>query len=143
MDPVSVGLLASAAVKVLGPYLSDWAGKATDALIDDTADTAAAGAFKAAGHLLDLVKKKFRGNDEAEKSLEALTAAPADPAARAAVEKSLKAELEHDPEFASALSDRLNQIANTHADVAFVNNIQGDVKNIVNVRTVKGDLNIS
>jgi hypothetical protein len=142
MDPVSmsVGLLASTAVKVLGPYLGELAGKASDALLGKVAEDAASSAFKAAGRLLGLVKEKFRGKDEAEKSLEVLASAPGDPAAQAAVEKNLKTELERDPDFASALAGHLTQIANTHADVAFVNNIQGDVEKIAQFGTVHGDV---
>jgi hypothetical protein len=130
MDPISVGLVASAAVRVLGPYLGDLAKKAADGIVDKAADSATSGAFKAATSLLDLVRKKFRGKGEAEKSLDALAAAPEDPAAQAAVEQTLKHELEHDAEFTAALSRQLTQVADTKADVAFVNNIQGDVGKI-------------
>lgn len=140
MDPVSVSLLAGAAVKFLGPYLSDLAGKTVDSLIDKTASSASGSAFKAAGRLLELVRTKFSGNDEAENSLEALTSVPSDPNARAAVESHMKAELDRDPDFASAVSTHLTQIANTHADLAFVNNIQGDVGKLAQFGTVIGDV---
>jgi hypothetical protein len=140
MDPVSIGLLASAAIKVLGPYLDEVAGKASDAFLSKASEGVAGSAYKAAGKLFELVKKKFSGNGEAEKSLELLVAAPSDPAAQTALENSLKTELERDPKFASALSDHLTQIANTDADVAFVNNIQGDVGKIAQFGTVYGDV---
>jgi hypothetical protein len=140
MDPVMVGVLASAAVKVLGPYLGRLADQAGNALIGKASEGAAAGAFTAAGKLLELVKRKFRGKAEAEMSLEALAAAPEDPAAQTAVEKSLTTEIEQDPQFASTLSGQLTQIANTKADVAFVNNIQGDVGKIASFGTVHGDV---
>nr|AXV46584.1 hypothetical protein pA58H2_p38 [Arthrobacter sp.] len=124
---MTVGLLASAAVKVLGPYLGDLISKTTDAVTEKAGDSAATGALQGAKSLLELVKKKFRGKGDAEKNLEALESAPQDPAVRAAVEKDLATEIQHDPNFASKLSEHLTQIANTKADVAFVTNIQGDV----------------
>lgn len=132
MDPVTVGLLASAAVKVLGPYMGNLISKTADAVVEKAGDSAAAGAFQGAKSLLELVRKKFRDKGEANKNLEALTSAPQDPAVRAAVEKDLKTEIQHDPDFASKLSEHLTQIANTKANIAFVNNIQGDVGKIAN-----------
>ncbi|OOP65307.1 hypothetical protein BMF89_00205 [Arthrobacter sp. SRS-W-1-2016] len=107
--------------------------------MEKASDAAAGTAVKAAGQLLELVKKKFHGKEEAEKSLETFTKTPSDSDAVASVQDHLKTQLADDPGFASELSGLLTQIVNTHADLAFVNNI-GNVEKLVQFGTVHGDV---
>lgn len=127
--------MASTAVGVLIPYLASLADKATNALIDKTANTAA-------GRLWELVTKKFQGNDQASNALKSLADAPADQAVQAAVETSLLTDLKHDSEFATAVSTQLNQISNTYTDLAVVNNFRGKVGKVAQIGKVIGDVNL-
>jgi hypothetical protein len=136
VDPVTISVLAGAALKVVGPYLSKFAGKVADGLVGDAADSAVKGAKK----LFESIKKKFAGNRDAEASVAKLEAAPEDPAAHAEVEKHLAAAMATDPDFAAELESELTQIANTKADLAFVNNVQGDVGKLVQINTVQGNV---
>ncbi|MFC8383782.1 MULTISPECIES: hypothetical protein [Nocardia] len=140
MEPVTIALIAGAAMKVIGPYLANFATKAGESLAAKSADGAVAGALSGAKRLLGLIRSKFAGNSQAEASLGYLEANPDDEQAQAAVTRHLENAMVADPQFASSIESELAQISNTNADIAFVNNIQGDVGKIVQIETVHGDV---
>ena len=59
----------------------------------------------------------------------------------ATVRSDLERHLASDESFAQDMAARLQQVSQTEADVAFVNNIQGDVEKLVQIETVHGDVN--
>jgi len=142
MEPLSIGLLAGTVVKIVGPYLSAALGKTADSLVDDAASSASKSAMKGADRLLNLVRSKFSGKPAAESALKRLAADEHDPDAANDVRRYLADEIRGDTKFASELSTEIRLIAETNADLAFVNNIHGDVAKLVQIGTVHGDVHI-
>jgi len=138
MDPVTIGLLASTTVKALGAFFKDTALKAGDEL-SEQASTGAVGIVK---RLLARLRTKFRADPDASKSLQEFQERPSDEGAVSEFQRILTDRLATDEVFAKNVESDLKQIIETNADIAFVNNIQGDVQKLVQIQTVHGDVNL-
>jgi uncharacterized membrane protein YhiD involved in acid resistance len=137
MDPATITVIASAAVQFLVPYLQEAAKTAASEIGKSSVDAA----FAKAKQAYELIKGKLQRTPEGTKAIEAISQAPEDPAAQAALQTQVQESLTADDEFAKQLSDLLKQVAATKADVSFVNNIQGEVQKLVQIGTVMGDAN--
>jgi hypothetical protein len=136
LDPITIGLLASTAVRALSGFFEDTASKTSDEL----STAAASGAVAAVRRLAGRVKAKFVSDADAS-TFERFAGNPTDPETSDIIQRKLKEHLLADEAFASEVHSDLKQVAETNADVAFVNNIQGDVQKLVQIRTVHGDVN--
>jgi hypothetical protein len=137
LDPITMSLLASIAVKALSGFFEDTASKVSDALSTE----AASGAVAAMKRLVGRIKAKFVA-DASAPTFERFEANPRDAEACDVFRQKLEAYLLTDEAFASEVQSDLKQISETNAGVAFVNNIQGDVKKLVQIQTVHGDVNL-
>jgi hypothetical protein len=138
MDPATIGILAAAAVKVVSGFFASAASKAGE----QASDAAATGAVEGAKRLVKRIRDKFRSDPTATRQLQDLETEPADSKAAQDVEHQLVRLLQADEAFAETLASDLKLIAATNADVAFVNNIQGDVGKLVQIDTVHGDVHL-
>jgi hypothetical protein len=137
MDTATITIIASTALQFLVPYLQEAAKTAAS----EIGKSSVAVAFVKAKQAYELIKGKLQRTPEGTKAIEAVSQTPEDPAAQAVLQTVLQESLARDEAFSKQLSDLLKQIALTNADVSFVNNIQGEVQNLVQIGTVIGDVN--
>jgi hypothetical protein len=138
VDPLTIGLVASGVVKLLSAFFKT----AGDRAGEDAADTAVGAAVAGTRRLLDRIRGHFADDPDASKRLEELESRPDDPEVTDGVRTALERHLASDDSFAQDVAAGLQQVSQTEADVAFVNNIQGDVQKLVQIQTVHGDVNI-
>lgn len=141
MDPATITVIASAAVRLLVPYLQEAATNFAQTAASEVGKSSVAVAFAKAKQAYELVKGKLQRTPGGMKAIEVVSQTPEDPAAQAALRTQVQESLAADDEFAKQLSDLLKQVAATKADVSFVNNIQGEVQKLVQIGTVIGDVN--
>ena len=144
MDPVLPVLattLASAAVKLLVPYLKEGFVEMAKGVGSEAGKSAVSAAISKAHKVYELVRRKLDGREDGPQTIARLSSYPDDED----VQRTLRSEVEKaamsDYAFATQLKELLEQVAETKADVSFVNNIQGEVTKLVQIGTVYGDVN--
>jgi hypothetical protein len=140
MEPVTISILASAAVKILAPFFKQALTKGTSDLADRAGEAAGKGAFEAGSRIGALIRRKFKGNESAEAAVAKLESNPDDAHAAAELQGHLEQAALSDPTFAQELSAQVAMAANTTAETAFVNQVGGDVAKIAQIGTVNGDV---
>lgn len=133
MDPISIGVLAGSVVSLLKGFF----GKVGESVGAAAAD----GAGKTVGDLVGRLRAKLSASGAATSALDQLEKDPSNTPAAESLEQELIRQFTADEEFATEMAGDLRQISETHADVAFVNNI-GTVGKMVQVNELHGDVNL-
>ena len=140
VDPSAITAISSAVLRVLVPYFKDAASGSAGELGKEAASSAAGTAASLARRLVNAVKSRFGSDADSSRSLAALIDDPDSADASEQVRPDLEHVLASDQPFAAELVSLLRQISGTGADLAFVNNIGGDVAKLVQIGEVHGDL---
>lgn len=138
MEPVVIGSIATAAVKLLSPFFAEVMKGAASETGKATAGTAVAKVRE----LYNAVRTKFVGVSPAEEALNDLEKAPDDEDTQAALRAQLKKILASDEVFAAQLSGLIKGAEVAGAGSVFNTNITGEVKNLTNIGSVHGGLTI-
>ncbi len=95
---------------------------------------------KAIGSLLELIKTKFKGKKEAEKTLSDFQESPDDTKKQLLLKEQVKIEMLKDEKFASLLTDLVNNVlANRQA---IFNNDIDEVNTLIQINTLNGNINL-
>lgn len=135
MDATSFGTIAASVVAVLAPYLQKGGEK--------FGESAGGAAWQKVVELYQAVKARFAGKEAAAEALSDLADSPADPDAQGALRRQLKKAMRDDEEFARALVTILKEADEADVDAVFHTNIHGPVKNLLQIKSHKGPLNIN
>jgi hypothetical protein len=130
--------VASGVLKLLSAFVTTTAEEAGQ----DVADNAVGAAVAATRRVVDRIRARFAKDPDASQRLQDFESRPDDPDVAAELRATLERYLASDALFAQDVAEGLRQVSETEADVAFVNNIQGDVEKLVQIHTVQGDVNL-
>jgi len=134
MDPTSLATIASGVVSLLSALLKKKSGES---------DKSVGGlALEKASELFRFIKTKFARQSTAREILDDLTRTPEDPDTQASVRAQLKKTMLADEEFAKQLADFLKEADEAGADAVFNTTIHGNVKKLVQIGNVYGDVTI-
>ena len=95
---------------------------------------------KTIGSLLELIRAKFKGKKEAEKSLNDFQGSPNDAKKQLLVKEQIKIEMLGDEKFASLLTDLVNNVL-TNRQTIFNNDID-EVNTLIQINTLNGNINL-
>jgi len=95
---------------------------------------------KTIGSLLELIRVKFKGKKEAEKSLNDFQESPDDAKKQLLVKEQIKIEMLGDEKFASLLTDLVNNVL-TNSQTIFNNDID-EVNTLIQINTLNGNINL-
>lgn len=141
LDPASITLLTTTAIKFLVPYFEEAAKGFAKEAGGELGKTSSSALAEHGTHLFDTLKAKFQGKPAAETALVDLSKEPKDEDNQAAVRKEIKKAIEADPDFAIELQKLLEHTDEGEQNSAvFNNNIQGNVDKLTNIGTVHGDV---
>ena len=121
LDASTIAALAASAVAILGPLLQKAAEKGAEEI-----------GKSSIGALFDKLKGRLK-HDGAKDALADLTMAPADAAAKGAVEMQLRKALAADPGLAAFVQGWIAEAKAAHPSVALSANVQGDHNTVTQI----------
>lgn len=134
MEGSVISIVTQGSVAILSAFLLHLAEKTGKAIGNQ--------AWRKAENIYDIIKKKMSGKTSAEEALEDLKDNPADPDLQASVRVQLKKILNNDENFTKQLALFLKEADGAGVDTFFKTEIHGDVKKLVQIGNVYGDVTI-
>lgn len=136
MEVSEISVIASTAIGILYPYLSEMAKAATS----ETGKSLAAGVLAEGKALLDLIRQRLVKAPNAEKTLDALANRPDDSRLQAVLSSQLIEALAADEDFAKAVAQCLDDIGQRVPSTSFHTTVAGGVEKQTNIGKVEGDV---
>lgn len=142
MDASTIATLASATVSLLAPYLKSLGEALVKKAGEEVGKETGSTAWNKARELFETIKAKFSTKPSAVEALDDLAKSPDDGDSQAAVRHQLKKVMSSDEDFAKELAHILKEAADAGADTVFHTTIYGEVKKLVQMGNVYGDVTI-
>ena len=142
MDASAIATIASSTVSLLAPYLKSLGEGFAKKAGEEIGVKAGGTALSKAKQLYETVKAKFSPNPDTAKIIKALEKTPDDADVQAATRFQLKEMMVTDEALAKDLAIILKEATDAGADAIFQTTIYGNVKKLVQMGNVYGDVNI-
>ena len=142
MDAVTIGTIASTAISLLVPFLKSIVNGTAERTGEEIGAKAGNLAWEKAKQLHEVLKEKFSSKPETKKNLAVLEKTPDDKEIQSALCFQLKDIFSNDENFAKEIALILKEASDSGADAIFQTTITGNVKNLIQVGDMFGDINL-